>query len=73
MRLLNIQQQGRERFCEAKLEKLNDVHEWVQQYHKLWTGRMKALRNFLELEAQEPASTKKTSKKKVSGINKSKK
>ncbi len=48
--LLNIKQQGRERFCEAKLEKLNEVHEWIQQYHKLWTGRFNSLRKFLEKE-----------------------
>ncbi|HEY0670231.1 MAG TPA: metalloregulator ArsR/SmtB family transcription factor [Sphingobacteriaceae bacterium] len=48
--LLNIKQQGRERFCEAKLEKLNEVHEWVEQYHKLWTGRLKSLKNFIEQE-----------------------
>ena len=46
--LLNIKHQGRERLCEVKLEKLNEVHEWVSQYHKLWTGRLKALKNFVE-------------------------
>lgn len=30
--LINIRQQGRERFCEARLEKLNEVAEWVEQY-----------------------------------------
>jgi DNA-binding transcriptional ArsR family regulator len=48
--LLNIKQLGRERLCEAKLEKLDEVHEWVEQYHKLWTGRLKALKNFIEQE-----------------------
>ena len=46
--LLNIKHQGRERLCEVKLEKLNEVHAWVSQYHKLWTGRLKALKNFVE-------------------------
>jgi len=49
--LLNIRQLGRERLCEAKLEKLNEVHEWVGQYHKLWTGRMQMLKNFIEQES----------------------
>jgi len=48
--LLNIQQLGRERICELKLEKLNEVHEWVEQYHKLWTGRLKDLKTFVEQE-----------------------
>src|SRR5688500_7086475 len=46
----NSRQQGRERLCEAKLEKLTEVHEWVAQYHKLWTNRMKALKEFVEQE-----------------------
>ena len=32
--LLEINQQGRERYCEAKLEKLNEVSDWVEQYRK---------------------------------------
>ncbi|TWF39905.1 DNA-binding transcriptional ArsR family regulator [Chitinophaga polysaccharea] len=56
--LLHIKQSGRERFCEAKLEKLNEVHEWVAQYHKLWTGRLKALKDFIEQD-EIPASAKK--------------
>ena len=51
--LLNIKQLGRERMCEAKLEKLNDVHEWVNQYHKLWTGRLAALKSFVEQEEMQ--------------------
>lgn len=56
--LLNIKQIGRERLCEAKLEKLNEVHEWVEQYHKLWTGRLKALKDFVEQEELQAKSAK---------------
>lgn len=52
--LLNIEKQGRERFCAIKLEKLNEVHEWVAQYHQLWKGRLTALKNFIEQDAQQP-------------------
>lgn len=52
--LLEIQRLGRERVCEVKFEKLNEVHTWVEQYHKLWTGRLNSLKNFLEQE--EPTS-----------------
>ena len=31
-RLIVIRQQGRERYCEAKLQKLNEVSEWIEQY-----------------------------------------
>lgn len=52
--LLNIEKQGRERFCAIKLEKLNEVHEWVAQYHQLWKGRLAALKNFIDQDAQQP-------------------
>jgi DNA-binding transcriptional ArsR family regulator len=52
--LVLINQQGRERYCEAKLEKLNEVHDWVEQYRKFWTERLDALENYLnELQAKE--------------------
>lgn len=71
--LLNIKQLGRERFCEAKLEKLNEVHEWVQQYHKLWTGRLNTLRDFLEQEELQSDHTGTPNRKKTPKNNKSKK
>src|SRR5688572_12677528 len=45
--LIKIKQQGRERFCEARLEKLNEVSSWVDQYRKLWTGRLDSLDTYL--------------------------
>ncbi|HEY9261003.1 metalloregulator ArsR/SmtB family transcription factor [Chitinophaga sp.] len=71
--LLNIKQLGRERLCEAKLEKLNEVHEWVAQYHKLWTGRLHALKNFVEQEALQPRQANTDNKKKTKNIHKPKK
>ncbi len=56
--LLTTRQSGRERLYEAKLEKLNEVHEWVQQYQKLWTGRLKALKAFVEQEELNAAKVK---------------
>ena len=37
--LIVIKQQGRERFCEAKLQKLNEVSQWVEQYRVFWTKK----------------------------------
>ena len=45
--LITIRQQGRERFCEAKLNKLNEVSAWVEQYRKFWTHKLDALENYL--------------------------
>ena len=55
--LVAIRQQGRERFCEAKLEKLNEVSEWVEKYRKIWTARLDSLEDYLgELQAKKKAS-----------------
>lgn len=57
--LLQVKQQGRERLCEARLEKLNEVHEWVEQYRKVWLDRFSALHRFLEEDKlTPPISTK---------------
>ena len=41
--LIEIKREGRERFCEAKLSKLNEVSDWVEQYRKFWNERLDAL------------------------------
>src|SRR6185295_1815604 len=46
--LIVINQQGRERYCEAKLEKLNEVSDWVEQYRKVWTARLDSLEKYLD-------------------------
>jgi DNA-binding transcriptional ArsR family regulator len=49
--LIMIRQQGRERFCEARLEKLTEVSDWVEQYRVFWTKKLDALGEFLDSEA----------------------
>lgn len=52
--LINIEQLGRERFCEVKLEKLNEVSDWVEQYRKFWEEKLDALEIYLqELQVKE--------------------
>ncbi|MBI5727935.1 MAG: winged helix-turn-helix transcriptional regulator [Ignavibacteriales bacterium] len=46
--LVEIKQQGRERFCEVKPEKLNEVAQWVEQYRKLWESKLDALEVYLQ-------------------------
>ncbi len=45
--LVVIKQQGRERYCEAKLDKLNDVSHWVEQYRKFWAQKLDSLEKYL--------------------------
>ncbi len=45
--LLSMKQQGRERICEARLDKLGEVNEWVTQYKRFWTQKLDALENYL--------------------------
>src|SRR4028118_2423639 len=59
--LVTIKQHGRERYCEARLQKLNEVSEWIEQYRVFWTKKLDALENFLSLEAPDPG--KRTSRK----------
>ncbi len=54
--LVTINVQGREHYCEARLEKLNEVNEWVAQYKKFWEEKFDAL----ELYLQELQSKSKT-------------
>ena len=53
--LIVIKQQGRERYCEAKLQKLNEVSEWINQYKVFWIKKLDALDEFL---ANDEASGK---------------
>ena len=52
--LIVIKQQGRERYCEAKMEKLHEVSDWVEQYSKYWNMQLDALETYLK-KLQQPA------------------
>lgn len=66
--LIAIKQQGRERVCEAKLERLDEVSVWVEQYKKFWTAKLDALEQYLDQLQETPA--KATAKKNTSIKNK---
>ncbi len=54
-----IRQEGRERFCEAKLDTLSEVSNWVEQYKQFWNEKFNALDKYLvKIQAN-----KKTNKK----------
>jgi DNA-binding transcriptional ArsR family regulator len=46
--LVVIKQEGRERYCEARLQKLTEVSKWVDQYKRFWSSKLDALEKFLE-------------------------
>lgn len=45
--LINIKKQGRERYCEASLQQLNDVSNWIEQYRQLWEYKFDKLDDLL--------------------------
>ena len=62
--LIVINQVGRERYCEAKLAKLNEVSDWVEKYREFWTKRLDALEDLLnELQEKEKKSLQRKRKK----------
>jgi DNA-binding transcriptional ArsR family regulator len=58
--LIIIKQEGRERYCEAQFDKLNEVSQWVEQYRVFWTSKLDALDSFLK---QQPITNKQKRKK----------
>lgn len=45
--ILVIRQQGRERYCSVQPEKLNEVHDWMENFRKLWGHRFNKLGDLL--------------------------
>lgn len=59
--LVVIKQLGRERYCEARLQQLHEVSNWVEQYRVFWTRKLDALEAFLQQDHSEniaPSSAK---------------
>jgi DNA-binding transcriptional ArsR family regulator len=46
--LIIIRQKGRDRYCEAQLDKLGEVSAWVDQYRRHWEGKIDVLEAYLE-------------------------
>lgn len=46
--LIVITQQGRERYCEAKLEGLSEVSEWVERYRQHYENKLDSLELYLD-------------------------
>jgi hypothetical protein len=46
--LLEIKQHVRERYCEGRFEKLNEVSDWKEQYREFWEARFDSLDIYLK-------------------------
>ena len=52
--LVVVRRQGRKRYCEVQLDKLNEVSDWVEHYQKVWEQRFDHLDEYLnELQKKE--------------------
>ena len=45
--MITLTQKGREQFCEARLDQLDEVVDWVNESRKLWGQRFEKLDKFL--------------------------
>jgi DNA-binding transcriptional ArsR family regulator len=48
--LITMRQEGRERYCDAQLQKLKEVAKWTEQYSQFWDKKLSSLQNFLAKE-----------------------
>lgn len=60
--LISIKQDGRERYCEAQLAKLNEVSAWIEQYRKFWNQKLDALEQYLQVIQKKDARAKRAKK-----------
>ena len=45
--MVTLTQRGREQMCEARLDQLDEVADWVNESRKLWNQRFEKLDKFL--------------------------
>jgi DNA-binding transcriptional ArsR family regulator len=58
--LVVVRRQGRERYCELRLDKLSEVAEWVERSRNIWEQRFDRLDEYLnELQKKEKGHGKK--------------
>lgn len=62
--LIIVTKSGRERHCEARLEKLAEVSGWVAQYSKYWNQTFDAMEDYLQQLQSKPGNHDKRKKSK---------
>lgn len=50
--LVEMKQQGRDRYCYVRFQKLAEVAQWIEQYRSFWTEKLDALALHLSKEQQ---------------------
>ncbi len=45
--MIRIKKEGRERFCEVQIQKLDEVSDWIEKYRIFWARKMDDLEQFL--------------------------
>jgi len=45
--LIDVKQHGRDRFCQARLDKLGEVSVWVDQYRQHWESKLDNLEKYV--------------------------
>jgi DNA-binding transcriptional ArsR family regulator len=64
--LIVIRKEGRERYCESKLQQLHAVSAWVEQYRERWEKQFNALDSLLEnMQDTNPGKRQKQKTKKA--------
>ena len=51
--LIQVRQEGRERICEAKLQSLEEVDEWLVPYRHFWIKKLDALGDYLQSQPEK--------------------
>lgn len=51
--LLNILQEGRERYCQPQFHKIKEIAIWAAQYEAFWNKKLDALEKFLDKQTKE--------------------
>ena len=58
--LIVIKKQGRERYCEAKLQQLDQVAAWAERYRQLWADKFDVLdRLLIDMQAKNKRKQRK--------------
>ncbi len=56
--LILVVQKGRERYCEARLDQLQEVAGWLETYKAFWNRKLDALGDFLDDDKVPAKQTK---------------
>lgn len=63
--LITVHIEGREHYCEARLDKLSEVSDWIEKYRKFWEDKLDSLEKYLnKLQSKNKNHGNKTATKK---------